>query len=43
MSHKAASVIGVTALTGAMVWMSHARAEADEARQAAQKRRALSA
>jgi len=42
-SHKAASVIGLTALTGAMVWVSRARAESDEAQQAAQKRRVLSA
>jgi hypothetical protein len=42
-SHKAASVLGVTALTGAMVWMSRHRSEAEEVPQAAQKRRALSA
>jgi hypothetical protein len=42
-SHKAASVIGVTALSGAMVWMSRARDEADKAHDAAQKRHVLSA
>jgi hypothetical protein len=41
-SHKAA-VIGLTALTGAMVWVSRAHAESDKTQQAAQKRRVLSA
>src|SRR5207245_1729384 len=38
-SRKAASLIGVTTLTGAMVWMSRARSDAEKARSTAQKRR----
>jgi hypothetical protein len=42
-TQKAASLVGVTAVTGAMVWMSRARRKTEEESAAAQKRRAISA